>query len=485
MAREEIVIVGRFVDKMTKGLRTTRQTINKFGQTTRTVTKQFKQMEDGTRKLTKQTIQSRKVVQSATVAQKGFSGVMGMNLVQWRQYNAMGGKFKTTGGRAANTFRRMTHGLRGFRMEMLGVMFFGMGLQKFFTGLLQPALKLTGIMELWSTVLAILFLPIAMALLDFLMPFFIWIMNLSDATKMFIGKLVLLGAILGAALFLFGMFALGIGSIILAFAGLFVIIDKLIPDINVLGVNMSSFVEMGLGISLVTGGFAALKGIIGGVFDAILELDFIRDFLTKIGVKVSSTKIGFEKFRDVVSQVWTKIMDKWGKTKITIGGEELTIETWIRVFQLRWHQFVVNFKNDRKELTESFGKIRDAIISFFDVLDEKDAANALNIFAKAINAVADAIRALKDAWAGGLRPIAGMNVPIVGLNLPKLGGGQTGIPNVPHTGLYKLHAGETVNQAGDTLNSSPIINVYGSSNEDLVRQISQAVVRDLASLSRR
>ncbi|KKM53670.1 hypothetical protein LCGC14_1554080, partial [marine sediment metagenome] len=108
MVREEIVITARFIDKMTGGLRTVRNTVNQFGQTTRTVTKQFRQLEDGTRQLTKQTTKANKVVQSARVAHGSFSDVMGMNLTQWRQYNALGGKFKTIGGATANKFRLMT-----------------------------------------------------------------------------------------------------------------------------------------------------------------------------------------------------------------------------------------------------------------------------------------------------------------------------------------------------------------------------------------
>ena len=79
---------------------------------------------------------------------KAFANQMRMPPVAMRKmYNAAGvmnKNFKkniTTGQRWALGIRKMTHGLRGFRMEMLGVMFFGMGLQKFFTGLLRPALE--------------------------------------------------------------------------------------------------------------------------------------------------------------------------------------------------------------------------------------------------------------------------------------------------------------------------------------------------------
>ncbi len=425
-------------------------------------------------------------IQELSVAGWGWNKVMGSSMETMKGLNNINRQGMTRMGRFAFQARKATHGLRGFRMEMLGVMFFGMGLQKFFTGLLQPALKLTGVFELWSTVLAILFLPIALLLLDFMMPLFMWLINLSDETKLFIGKLVLLGAILGAALFLFGMFALGIGSVILAFAGLFLIIDKLIPDIHFAGIEMSSFIEAGLGIGILGGAFELFKGTIGTVLDAILGLDFINDFLQRMGIEVDDSKKGWESFRDVVKNVWVKIQEKWGKIELKIGEEKLSIATWIRVLQTRWHQFVVNFQNDNKGMLESFNDLSDSLSNFLTSIDWDNAATVIDTLAIAINALATAVKALTSPFRAGFAAGEFLGTGLANLinEAKELTGKQTG-GFIPHTGLYKLHAGESVNQAGGTFTSSPTINVFGATNEDLISQISNAITNDLASLSRR
>lgn len=124
------------------------------------------------------------------------------------------------GGRIANTFRRLTHGMRGFRMEMLGVMFFGMGMQRMFTSLLQPAAQTAGLFEDISTTLEIFFLPAVLKLQEDLEPILEWFQNMPEEQQMVIGQFVILAAAIMMAVFAIGMFALGLGSISLAFGPL-------------------------------------------------------------------------------------------------------------------------------------------------------------------------------------------------------------------------------------------------------------------------
>lgn len=145
-----------------------------------------------------------------------FGGVMTQNLEGFKKQNQANVSMINTGGALANRIRLMTHGMRGFRMEMLGVMFFGMGIQKFFQGLLKPALQLAGVFELMNAILGILFLPTALRILQWAIDFFEFIDKHPGVAK-FIRVLTILGIILGTILFLAGMFALGIGSLILAF----------------------------------------------------------------------------------------------------------------------------------------------------------------------------------------------------------------------------------------------------------------------------
>ena len=205
---------------------------------------------------------------------RSFNKAMSAPLERFKQLQTATGKWdkrnkeaNTRLGRMALGFRKAMHGMRGFRMEMLSVMFFGIGMQRFFSGLLQPALEATGIFELWAAVLQSLFIPIALYLLDVLMPIFEWLMNLSDATKLLIGKWVLFGIAAGVFLAILGIVVLGIGGLILVFGGLFNILDKLIPNVSFLGVEMSSFIEAGLGIGIISSLWQKLKDIVKGLFD--------------------------------------------------------------------------------------------------------------------------------------------------------------------------------------------------------------------------
>jgi len=231
----------------------------------------------------------KKSVEGTTKNIHGFNRVMGGSLQQFKDMTTESGKlnkrFKfmdTPLARMAHTTRRLTHGLRGFRMEMLGVMFFGMGLQKFFTGLLRPAMELTGLFELWAITLQILFLPIAMLLLEFLMPIMMRIIELDESTKIWIGTLVILGAILGAALFLIGMFALGLGSIIQAFGVLAPIATAVLGGISLaFGIIVAAVIVFIVGIFLAWKDnfgkirewmdvwIEGLKNLFGGLWDII------------------------------------------------------------------------------------------------------------------------------------------------------------------------------------------------------------------------
>lgn len=119
-------------------------------------------------------------------------------------------------GRVANRFRFLTHGLRGFRMEMLGVMFFGLGITRWMKGLLQPALDLVGVFDLMNLTLAIGFLPNALTLNNVMLELMKGFLGLPEPMREFIGWMILAGYGAGQVLFNVGMLALGLGSLTLA-----------------------------------------------------------------------------------------------------------------------------------------------------------------------------------------------------------------------------------------------------------------------------
>ena len=194
-------------------------------------------------------------MESSRLAQSGFTKVMGMSQQNIKEFNQQGYRFATVGGRIANRMRMATHGLRGFRMEMLGTMFFGMMLYRTFSGLLRVSLEWVGVNELMTASLGILFLPVAEWVLEWATKFLDWVLRLTESQKKWIGSLVILGAALGGALFILGTFALGIGSVILALGAL----------VSPIGLVIAGFIALA--------GFFILKDYFGGVAEASDKLN--------------------------------------------------------------------------------------------------------------------------------------------------------------------------------------------------------------------
>jgi hypothetical protein len=144
-----------------------------------------------------------------------FGKVMNMSMKNFQAFNKQGFKFNRIGGKMANRIRLITHGLKGFRMEALGVMFFGMALVGMFKKLFAPISEAFGITELFSLMLVVLLLPIMMLIFPWLLKLLMFFMNLPDGVKMAIGIFIILAGIFGAIIMVAGMLALGLGSLIL------------------------------------------------------------------------------------------------------------------------------------------------------------------------------------------------------------------------------------------------------------------------------
>ena len=323
-------------------------------------------------------------------------GSLKMPIDKFKQFNKEGGRFDTVGGRMGNKLRKMTHGLKGFRMELLGVMFFGMGVTKWMTGLLKPALQATGLFELWATVLQVLFLPTALWLLDVLMPIFQWIFDLSDKTKLLIGKFVIFTAILGVAAFLFGMLGLGVGSLILVLNGFFDLIEKIIPDVSILGVNLSSFIEVGLGIAIVSKAWNFFKNTVSSLLDKFFELDMVKELLKTLGIEVDDNESGWQKLKTVVSTFIKNFDDKFDISKkledagIDVDDIKLKVDGWLQTF-----------KEGIKDLgLKGFTLQIDEILLAVDDLTPsiKKMASALETIAAALKKIKEFWDRLKTAW---------------------------------------------------------------------------------------
>ncbi len=247
---------------------------------------------------------------------KGFTKALGLPMEKFKKMKTESGELnkrfklmRNTGGKLGLNIRKLTHGFRGFRMEMLGVMFFGMGIQKFFMGLLKPAMQMAGIFDLLNVILGVVFLPIVLALLDPLLKLGNWLMNLSDSSKLMIGKIVLFGAALGGALFFVGMFALGIGSLILAFSGVFMWISNLLGPVG----NLAAGMFLIGGASSVIGPiWNSMKSIISKVWDKFLEIPAIQDLITALGVDIEDLKTPWKLIKEKAAEFIDWIEQKTG-----------------------------------------------------------------------------------------------------------------------------------------------------------------------------
>lgn len=143
----------------------------------------------------------------------GVAAVAGLSQEQFRRVGESLKTVNNVGVRFAGKMRMMTSGLRGFRMEMLGVMFFGMAMSRMFSQMFQPISEVFGIFELWRVMLQVLFLPIMAMLMPFLISFMEFFMNLPEPVQTVLGVMALLGMIFGKILFVVGTLALGIGSL--------------------------------------------------------------------------------------------------------------------------------------------------------------------------------------------------------------------------------------------------------------------------------
>jgi hypothetical protein len=142
-----------------------------------------------------------------------FSRDLQLSDKQLLRYNKDLGMAGVSGFKAGNKFRFMTQGLRGFRMELLSVMFFGMGMSVLFAGLLKPAMDAFGVFDLWGATLQVVFLPVVEALFPVMLSFMETLINMPESVQLAVGTFALLALVLGQALFLIGTLGLGMAGL--------------------------------------------------------------------------------------------------------------------------------------------------------------------------------------------------------------------------------------------------------------------------------
>ena len=202
----------------------------------------------------------------------GFWKVMMMNSEAWKKLNKQGTKFTTASGQVANRTRLLTQGMRGFKMELLGVMFFGAAVSGALFAMARPAADMVGIFDLLNIALGLLFLPIMIELLPLVTDFIDKVTEMDDATKLWTGGILLTVGALFAMLAVFGMVALGLGSLFKLFGGA-TAIESFGAILNGLGATIRALGPLFAVIILLwlsdLGGF---REMVGSLFDGLVEI---------------------------------------------------------------------------------------------------------------------------------------------------------------------------------------------------------------------
>ena len=220
-----------------------------------------------------------------SLAGSGMRNVFAMSMSTWKEVNQKGFQEGfTRAGKFANRIRFLTHGMRGFRMEMLSVMFFGMGMQRMFKGLIMPAMQMVGVFDVFKTALQILFLPLALKVLDWALRFLDWVTTMSPHLQKLINGIVVIGYALGTFLAVLGAVTLGAGGLILVFGGIIASIFSMIPGWGKLVSAMGFFVAAPALFGKLGGAMDWVKEKVSEILDVFVGMDFVQDILDELGI---------------------------------------------------------------------------------------------------------------------------------------------------------------------------------------------------------
>jgi hypothetical protein len=364
---------------------------------------------------------------------KGFNNVMKQDMEQFRRNTVAVGQQVNVGAKLASRFREITHGLRGFRMEMLGVMFFGLGLSAFFKGLLQPALDLVGAFDILNITLAVGLLPTALWLLDVFLKIMDWFLGLPEPVRILIGQIILFGTALTTLLFAVGMFSLGLGSLAVMLGNFGIALLPLLGWIGAIGVAIIGIIWIWKNWEKITTQFKVALVVLGVAIGTILLL---------LGLTVGWIFIIVAAVIGIIAVIknWTAII-------------EFFKEVWTKVWTA----------------------VKDFFIGIFEGIK--------SFFIGVINWIIDKLN-----WLIGVynRIATKLHLPTIG-EIGAIGGMQFG-GVVPQEGLYHLHKGETVVPSTQSLFFSPnvYINTTGSVDINNIKSsLNESWANELGRMARR
>src|SRR3990167_292761 len=374
-----------------------------------------------------------------------------------RKISTVTEKFNKNGTKTGTVLKETTKRFQRFRMELLSSMFGAMMIKGAMESLLAPAMQMTGMFDLISTVLSVFFLPTALALLDALIPIMNLFLSAPEWLQLAIGGFVLLVAALASVVY------------VASAMGLF--LDQLFNSFVSIRQVFAPFLQLFAGASL---------GVILA-FIAIIAVALVGFWL--------AWKENLGNIKGWVQVIWQGVKDAFaGIGRVLKGIKDL---------------FVGLFSGDSTKMKEGFMTIISGIVLLFKGLIGILIGLVVTLGISLWVAFKGAFIAIWDLIKEGFIcminwVIDKLNKAIEGINaapgieipkIPNIGSRKTG-GYIPHDGLYKLHAGESVNQS-NSMNFAPNISIEvgsGVNASELASRIrmelDQQWARQLGNLSR-
>tara|TARA_Y100000310_G_scaffold328644_1_gene397103 strand:- start:483 stop:1832 length:1350 start_codon:yes stop_codon:yes gene_type:complete len=374
-----------------------------------------------------------------------------------QRQNEVHRKTLSTRERNRRSLERTTRQMGRFRMELLSVMFFAMGVRRVLGGLIKPSLQAAKTFELAGNLLKIVFLPEALKLNKFLMNLWKRYKDLDEPQQKFIKAIVIAGVVLATVAMVLAAVGLGI-------AGLKLFLAKLVAG--------KAWTIVAAGIKLLGAAFWWILGVALVVL-AGLYISFQENFLN---------------IRKALQGLWEGIKMIFGGIFNVISG----------IFQIVWGilkgdlNIIKNgISNTWDGIISIIGGVIKTIINLFRTIGTAVARIFYGIFLTIRQVLREIINFVIDKINWVIEKINAVSgkVGITLGTIPHIPAFQTG-GYVPETGLAMLHAGEYVlpshrvaglGAGGDTnVTFSPIITITGNSPMDINRVKAQ-LTDDLVS----
>lgn len=200
--------------------------------------------------------------------------------------------------------RKLGKQINKVKMEYLGLMFFGMALERTMFGLMSTSLEWAGVSKVLSAALGMMFLPVALQLLDWALAFMDWVSDPKNEKLIgIIGQFVLWAGILGIVLSYLGQLKIGFDAVSAVIKPFFMLFGKS----NITGLTAFGTLAQALGISLtaLTVIIAAIIVVLVGMFLAWKE-NFLgmRDVVDRF---IQGFKTMFSGLLDFFKGIWNII----------------------------------------------------------------------------------------------------------------------------------------------------------------------------------